>query len=162
VGRRAPRFKHRNLRTHVFKKLTANPALVGLIYQGDVRRLLHYHQAAADRPELAFYEASEAGFLHRPGAWGVISAGAQLDPQTWAQLTQACLHPELTETLEDRQLLWDKSSRLLKLAELCQPAPPALLKAALAAQGIFACEATAPDTPPAPAALREQFLQAVR
>ena len=42
-----PRLKRRNIRTHVFKKLAALPGVVGLIHQGEMRRFLNYHYAAA-------------------------------------------------------------------------------------------------------------------
>ena len=94
LQRQAFLFKHRNLRTQVVKKLAALPAIVGMIYQGEMRRFLNYHLAAVARPQFAFYEADESRFLTRPGAWGVVSPGAQLYPEAWRQVARACLHPE--------------------------------------------------------------------
>ena len=56
INRRAPWFKRRNIRTQVFKKLAALPGVAGLIHQGEMRRFLNYHGAAALRPGFAFYE----------------------------------------------------------------------------------------------------------
>jgi dihydrodipicolinate synthase/N-acetylneuraminate lyase len=159
MQQRAFLFKHRNIRTQVLKKLATLPTIVGLIYQGEMRRFLNYHLAAVARPAFAFYEADECRFLTRPGAWGVVSPGAQLYPEAWRQLTRACLHPEdVGEDLTARHHLWEESSRLVNLAGLYRPAPAPLLKTALAAQGILTSDATAPGTPPAPPPQKQKFL----
>ena len=159
VHQRAFLFKHRNLRTQVVKKLGGLPMIVGLIYRGELRRVLNYHLAAVARPTFAFYEADENRFLTRPGAWGVVSTGAQIYPEAWQRVTQACLHPE--EVVDDftaRRQLWEESTRLLNLASLYRPAPASLLKAALAARGILACDAIATGTPPAPPPHKQKLL----
>jgi dihydrodipicolinate synthase/N-acetylneuraminate lyase len=159
MHQRAFLFKHRNIRTQVLKKLATLPAIVGLIYQGEMRRFLNYHLAAVARPAFAFYEADESRFLTRPGAWGVVSAGAQLYPDAWQRVTRACLHPEdVGEDLSARHHLWEESSRLVNLAGLYRPAPAPLLKAALAAQGILTGDTTAPGTPPAPPPQKQKLL----
>jgi dihydrodipicolinate synthase/N-acetylneuraminate lyase len=159
MHQRAFLFKHRNLRTQVVKKLTALPDIAGLIYQGEMRRFLNYHLAAVARPLFAFYEADEGRFLTRPGAWGVVSPGAQLHPEAWRQVTRACLHPEeVGEDFTARHQLWEESTRLVNLAGLYRPAPAPLLKAALAAQGILTSDATAPGTPPAPPPQKQKLL----
>ncbi len=150
VGRRAPLFKHLNIRTQVFKKLAGLSGIVGLIYRGEMRRFLNYHHAAAARSGFAFYEADETNFLTRPGAWGVLSAGAQLLPEAWQRVARACLHPEeAADDPEHRQDLWDLSRRLLTIARLCRANPTSLLKEALAAQGVIATATTTPGTPAA-------------
>jgi dihydrodipicolinate synthase/N-acetylneuraminate lyase len=159
MNQRAFLFKHRNIRTQVLKKLATLPTIVGLIYQGEMRRFLNYHLAAVTRPAFAFYEADESRFLTRPGAWGVVSAGAQLYPEAWQLVSRACLHPEdVGEDLAARHHLWEESSRLVNLSGLYRPAPAPLLKAALAAQGILTSDATAPDTPPAPPPQKQKLL----
>jgi len=156
---RAPIFKRRNLRTHVLKKLTRLPALVGLIYQGEMGRLLHYHHAALARPGFAFYEAGEGNFLSRPGAWGVVSPGAQLFPRSWQRLTRVCLHPEeAPEDQEGRLDLWSMSQLLQEAARGYRRHPAALIKAALAARGVLAGAGAAPGTSPPPPPVREAFL----
>lgn len=150
ISRRAPMFKRRNIRTHVFKKLAALPGVAGLIHQGEMRRFLNYHGAAAMRPGFAFYEADEENFLTRPGAWGVLSPGAQLFPTFWSLVTRVCLHPE--EVAQDPQLrleTWNLSQRLQKLTRAYRPAPAALLKSALTAQGLLDSATVAPGTDPA-------------
>ena len=159
VVQRAFLFKHRNLRTHVVKKLADLPMIMGMIYRGEMRRFLNYHLAAVARPTFFFYEADEHRFLTRPGAWGVVSGGAQLYPEAWQRVTQACLHPEdIAEDFDARHRLWQECSRLTNLAGLYRPAPAPLLKAALVAQGILASDAVAPDTPPPPPPQKQKLL----
>ena len=158
LQRQALLFKHRNLRTQVVKKLAALPAIVGMIYQGEMRRFLNYHLAAVARPQFAFYEADEVRFLTRPGAWGVVSPGAQLYPEAWRQVARACLHPEEVADDLTRHNLWGESTRLSNLAGLYRPAPAPLLKTALAMQGILTYDATAPGTAPAPPPQKQKFL----
>ncbi len=159
MQQRAFLFKHRNLRTHVVKKLAGLPMIMGMIYQGDMRRFLNFHLAAVARPTFVFYEADEHRFLTRPGAWGVVSPGAQLYPEAWQRVTQACLHPEdIAEDFMARHQLWEECSRLTNLAGLYRPAPAPLLKAGLVAQGILASDAAAPGTPPPPPPQKQKLL----
>jgi dihydrodipicolinate synthase/N-acetylneuraminate lyase len=158
VRGRAQVFKHLNLRTQVFKKAAALPGIVGLIYQGEMRRFLNYHHAAAGRPGFAFYEADEARFLTRPGTWGVISGGAQLLPGIWPRVARACLHPEELADDPGRYELWDLSQQLLRLAQVYQDAPAALAKHALAAQGVIADAAVASGTLRAAPDRQKKFL----
>ncbi len=159
ISRRAPLFKRRNIRTHVFKKLGVLPGVAGLIHQGELRRFLNYHAAAATRPEFAFYEADEENFLTRPGAWGVISPGAQLFPAFWSLITRVCLHPEeVAQDPELRRETWSLSRRLQEISRAYRPGPAALLKSALKAQGIIDYAAIAPGTAPALAEKQEELL----
>lgn len=159
ISRRAPRLKHRNIRTHVFKKLAALPWVAGLIHHGEMRRFLNYHCAAAGRAGFAFYEADEENFLTRPGAWGVISPGAQLFPGFWNLVARVCLHPE--EVAQDPELrleAWNLAQRLQQLARTYRPSPAPLLKAALMAQGLLGSDTAAPATPPASMECRQELL----
>ena len=160
IARRAPVFKRRNLRTQVFKKLVQLDALVALIYQGEMGRFLNYHHASASRPGFAFYEGDEVNFLTRPGAWGVLSPGAQLLPGPWARVTRACLHPEEAEEDQEARLeLWNLSQGLLELARLCRPRPAAFIKGALTAQGVIDSAATAVPGPPELDPARDRILE---
>jgi len=161
MARRAPVFKRRNLRTQVLKKLLALPALVGLIYQGEMRRFLNYHHAAAGRSGFAFYAADELSFLTRPGAWGVVSPGAQLLPASWQRVTRSCLSLEEAGPDQGQRFeLWELSRRLMELARIYAHHPAALLKTALAAREVIASTRTAPATPAAAATLKEAMLAA--
>lgn len=158
IGRRAPLFKRRNIRTQVFKKMALLSGLEGLIYQGEMRRFLNYHHAAA-RPGFAFYETDEARFLTRPGAWGVLSAGAQLLPRSWQWVTRACLHPEeVADDHEGRMDLWERSRRLLEMARLYGPNAAALVKIALTARGVLRSATTAAGTSPSPDSHQQALL----
>lgn len=157
---KAKPLKHVNLRTAVFKKLTATPGLAALIYRGEMQRFLHYYAAMAARPEFMLYEADERRFLTRPGARGLVSAGAQLFPATWQQVTKACLFPEETDGLgKQRNLIWEWSNLLLLLQDLYQPNPAALLKLGLHHLGVLEFSAIWPATPSYPAHLGERFLE---
>ncbi len=159
ISRRAPLFKRRNIRTHVFKKLGGLPGVVGLIHQGELRRFLNYHAAAATRPGFAFYEADEENFLTRPGTWGVVSPGAQLFPAFWSLVTRVCLHPEeVAQDPELRRQTWSLSRRLQELSRAHRLNPAALLKSALKARGLIEAATLAPGTPPALPGKAEEFL----
>ena len=148
VSRRAPVYKHKNIRTQVVKKLAALPEVLGVIFQGDMHRFLNYHLAALARPDFALYEGDESRFLTRPGAVGVVSPGAQLAPATWRRVVRACLHPEeVSDDPHTRLELWQESSRLLNLAALYAAHPAALLKTALAARSLITSDTVAPGTP---------------
>ena len=160
VRRRGVMFKHLNIRTQVFKKLAALPEVHGLIYQGEMRRFLHYHHAAGARPGFAFYETDEGRFLTRPGAWGVVSGSAQLLPRAWQQVTRACLHPEdAADDPPQRFALWDLGNRLQQVSLFCQNNPVALWKNALAAQGVISSPATAPGATPGAPDSRKKLLE---
>jgi len=162
IARRTPMFKRRNIRTHVFKKLLESPGLVGLICQGEMRRFLNYHHAAAARPGFAFYEADEVSFLTRPGAWGVVSPGAQLVPSSWQQVIRLCLCAEGTDSDQEGCFqLWELSRRLVDMAKIYAHHQAVLLKAVLAGQGVIASPATAPGTSPADPALLRAMQRAV-
>lgn len=159
VRRLGVRFKHLNIRTQIFKKLAALPGVLGLIYQGEMRRFLHYHHAAGARPGFAFYETDELRFLTRPGAWGVVSGGAQLLPASWQRVTQSCLHPEENiDNPERRYALWDLGNRLQQVAHLSQGDAPALWKKIMATQGVLSSSRVAPGTPPSSLEAAEKLL----
>jgi dihydrodipicolinate synthase/N-acetylneuraminate lyase len=160
VRRRGVLLKHLNIRTQVFKKLAALPEIHGLIYQGEMRRFLHYHHAAGARPGFAFYETDEGRFLTRPGVWGVVSGSAQLLPGAWQQVTRACLHPE--DAADDpprRYALWDLGNRLQQVSLFSQNHRVALWKQALAAQGVISSPVTAPGTVPGAPDTIEKLLE---
>ncbi len=150
--------KHVNLRTAVLKRLTQVPQVAGLVYHGDMRRFLHYYAAAAGRPDFLLYEADEQRFLIRPGARGLVSAGAQLLPRTWHQVAQACLFlPVSHNEAGVSSQTWELSRYLLALQELYHLQPAALLKQGLYQLGILPHPNTWPSTPAFPAHLGAQL-----
>ncbi len=162
VGRLGQALKHKNLRTAVLKKLAGEREIAGLIYQGEMARLLNYYQATSARRDFVIYEGDEVRFLTRPGAVGVASAGAQLFPRAWAAAARACTHPEDQEAGgADRLALWAASQGLVRLAEMYQGQPAALLKAGLTELGVIGSDAAAGGEE-TPAARREEFVRAVR
>lgn len=158
VRPRRPAFRHGNLRTAVVKKLATLPGIAGLVFHGSLRRLLHYHTAAARQPDFVFYEADEERFLHRPGSRGLVSAGAQLFPQLWQQVTLACLFLQEMEATR----LWSWSRLLLQLIQAYRPFPAPLLKVALQELSVLEKATVLPTTPsPAPEVIRN-FREIVR
>jgi dihydrodipicolinate synthase/N-acetylneuraminate lyase len=151
--------KHVNLRTAVLKKMAEVRGLVALIYRGEIRRFLHYYAALAARPDFRLYEGDERRFLTRPGARGLVSAGAQLFPEVWRQVVKACLFPEESAALGEQEKIWGASDLLLRLHDLYQLHPAALLKLGLHQQGILEFPAAWPATPSFPEHLGEQFLE---
>ncbi|MFP3868182.1 MAG: dihydrodipicolinate synthase family protein [Desulfobacteraceae bacterium] len=159
IRERAQPWKHHNLRTAVFKKLTGLPEIRGLIFRGEMGRFYHYHRAAAGRPGFALYEGNESRFLARPSSWGVVSAGAQLFPAAWQTVVRACLHPEDPAALTISQAqLWQSSQQLLELTQGYQQYPVALLKAALQALNVINQDTATPVTMPAPAESKKKIL----
>jgi len=159
VQRRARPWKHNNLRTAVFKKLSSLAEIKGLIFRGEMTRFLNYHRAALGRPDFVLYEGDEARFLSRPGSRGLVSTGAQLFPAAWQAVTQACQHPEaLAEQPSSQARLWQISSELLRLAQYYEPAPAALLKTALQALKVIKHDTTCPATIPAAAEAKKKLL----
>jgi len=153
-------FKHVNLRTAIFKKLSGLPGIVAIIYRGEIRRFLHYYAARAARPDFMLYEADERRFLARPGARGLVSAGAQLFPVIWQHLTKACLFPEESNGPGGhRSQIWEWSNLLLRLYELYQLYPAPLLKLGLFHQGVLNSPTIWPATPSFPGHLGDRFLE---
>ncbi len=96
--------KRRNIRTAILKRAAAESGhLKGLIFQGEFKRLLNYHQAVRARSGFLIYDAQELRFLERPSTSGVVSTGANLVPLVWAKVVRAALHlgpaAPLAETL---------------------------------------------------------------
>ncbi len=151
--------KHLNIRTAVLKKLTNLAGVAGLIHHGELRRFLHYYAAAAARPDFMLYEGDERRFLTRPGARGVVSAGAQLLPQVWHQVAQACLSLSQGNGQGDAAALLDLSRHLLALQDCYHLQPAPLLKLGLHELGILTHPNIWPATPAAPTHLLEQFRQ---
>jgi len=156
---KAQTWKHVNIRTAVLKKLAGLPGITGLVYHGEMRRFLHYYAAVAQRPEFMLYEADEHRFLTRPGARGLVSAGAQLAPKTWQEVAHACLFSPQTNNQGSAPRLWAQSQLLLSLQDLYQWQPAACLKQGLHQLGILTYPALWPTSPAAPAHVAARFRQ---
>jgi dihydrodipicolinate synthase/N-acetylneuraminate lyase len=156
---KAKPLKHVNLRTAIFKKLSGLPGIAAMIYRGEIRRFLHYYAARAARPDFMLYEADEKRFFSRPGARGLVSAGAQLFPVIWQKITNACLFPESSDVMGQRSQIWEWSTLLLRLSELYQLYPAPLLKLGLYHQGVLDHPVVWPATPAFPSHLADLFLK---
>ncbi len=89
----------------------------------------------------------------------MVSPGAQLFPGFWSLVTRVCLHSE--EVAQDPELrleTWNLSQRLQKLSRAYRGRAAALLKSALAGQGLLASATLAPGTEPARPGKRRDLL----
>jgi dihydrodipicolinate synthase/N-acetylneuraminate lyase len=135
----------KNIRTGVLKKIAANPALVGLIFVGDLKRALNYHLALRGRDLFTFYDGDERGFLKSPASGGVVAGGSNLLPRVWQAVTRSSLN----WLEEDRSFtphpttLLESGIMLRALGALCRTAPAVQLKTILQRVGIIASDAAA-------------------
>ena len=151
VGALRSRLRHHNIRTAVLKKLAAHEQLVGLEFEGDLDRALGYQRAVQQHKAFRFYDGSEESFLERPSSSGVISCGACLAPQAWAELVASSLNSYGPQRAFPDYLsrIWQRSQEVRALMDMYAANPAALIKAALKMMGIIENDAVAPGTPPA-------------
>ena len=129
----------------MLKKIAANPALVGLIFVGDLKRALNYHLALRGRDLFTFYDGDERGFLKSPASGGVVAGGSNLLPRVWQAVTRSSLN----WLKEDRHfpshpaILLESGVMLRALGTLCRTAPAVQLKTILQRVGIIASDAAA-------------------
>ena len=136
TGLRA-RMRHKNIRTSVLKKLAASEQLVGLEYDGDLSRAHNYQRAARLRSGFRFYDGDEANFIERPSSSGLISCGACLLPQAWADIVGSSLNIFDTQRLFPDHLsqIWQSGRAVRSLMAVYRTNPTAAIKAALRATG---------------------------
>ncbi|MFH1092123.1 MAG: dihydrodipicolinate synthase family protein [Pseudomonadota bacterium] len=125
---------HKNIRTSVLKKLADNEQVAGLVFEGRLSRALNYQRALKQRTGFRFYDGNEQNFLDRPSSSGVISCGAAVMPQAWADIVSSSLNLYDAQRLYPDHLsqLWQSGRAVNSLAELYRSNPPACLKTALA------------------------------
>ncbi len=142
-----------NIRTSVLKKISANPALMGLIFVGDLSRALNYHLAVRGRDMFTFYDGDEWGFLKSPASGGVVAGGSNLLPSIWKAVTRSSLNwlEEGQRFLPHPATLLESGIMLRTLGELCRSAPAVQIKTILQRVGIIASDAVVtPALPHAP------------
>jgi dihydrodipicolinate synthase/N-acetylneuraminate lyase len=121
--------KRSNLRTAVLKGLAENEQIVGLIQEGDLKRTMNYQRAVRSRREFRFYDGDEKSFLNQPSSSGVVSAGANLFPAAWQEITKASL--SLREASAPNLRLLQQSQKLRELSQALGANPAGSLKFAL-------------------------------
>ena len=99
--------RHRNIRTSVLKKISANEQVVGVAYDGELVRALNYQRAVKARSGFRMYDRSEDNFLERPSSSGLFSCGANIMPQAWADIVNSSLN-----TYDARRMYPDHLSQI--------------------------------------------------
>lgn len=140
---------HKNIRTSVLKKIAANEQVVGLAFIGDFDRAINYQRALKMRTGFRFYDASEENFIERPSSSGLISCGANIMPEAWADIVGSSLN-----IYANRRYYSDQLNRILSsgksvrsLLKLYLPDPPAYIKAALKMMKVLEVDALAGNRP---------------
>lgn len=149
-------WKRKNIRTNILKRLTAHPAITGLINLSDLKRAINYQRAVRLRRDFKLYDGDEKNFLAQPSSAGVVSAGANLFPSDWKKVVWASLNP--AENPAQNFSLWEKSEKLKKFNQIYYGAPAKNLKFALYQQGIINHPCPFGEDP-APAFLASKELQ---
>ena len=139
VGRLRSRLRHRNIRTAVLKKIAVNEQVAGLVFSGDIARVLNYQRAVRRRSGFRFYDGSEDNFLNRPSSSGLVSCGAALLPQAWSDIVGSSLNVYDTQRLYPDHLgqIWESGRMARELLDLYRDRPAAFIKKALKMMGII-------------------------
>lgn len=138
--------RRKNIRTSVLKKLAANEQITGLEFDGDLTRALNYQRALKSRTGFRFYDGNEQSFLEKPSSSGLISCGANILPQAWADIVDSSLNVFDSRRMSPDHLsrIWQSGQAVRSLIELYKPNPPAVLKAALKLMGVIPRAAVTP------------------
>jgi len=152
IGFFRAKLRHKNMRTGIIKKMAANEQIVGLQFEGELDRALHYQQALTSRQNFRFYDGGEDNFMERPSSSGLISCGANLAPKAWADIVKSSLNIYDSQRLSPDHLshIWESGRMVRLLSDVYRPNPPAYIKTALNLMGLIpgavtASGRTAPD-----------------
>ena len=139
VRRVAPTLRHKNIRTAVLKKISANKQIAGLASTGDLQRAINYQRALKTRTDLRFYDHQEDNFLERPSSSGLISQGANLIPRVWSDIVGSSLNLFDIRRTHPRHISRIRKSGFMArtLISAYQPNPPAAIKKALELMGVL-------------------------
>jgi len=75
--------KRQNIRTSILKELVKLDAILGIIFYGSFSRISNYEKVVRFRPEFRVYEGEELRFIDFPNRSGLVSALANINPETW-------------------------------------------------------------------------------
>jgi dihydrodipicolinate synthase/N-acetylneuraminate lyase len=138
VGSLGKPLKRSNIRTAVLKELSGLDALAGLIFLGSLERFHNYEKACRSREGFRIYDGDEGTFLDHPSAAGVLSAGANLAPRAWDQITRAALHLDAgPQEYPDHQQVWKWGTFLHQLKETYASHAAGVIKGVLWDMGIL-------------------------
>ncbi len=132
-------FKRKNIRTSILGELASLPGIAGLFYKGSLDRLYNYSKVVNRIRNFPIYEGDEDRFLETPGLRGVVSAGANLMPETWSRVTSFCLEISGEKTIYPEHLMqiWKMGRNLRELLDAYRTHPAAVLKADLYERGVI-------------------------
>jgi dihydrodipicolinate synthase/N-acetylneuraminate lyase len=141
--------KHKNIRTHVLKRLIDLDQIVGLAFRGSLKRSINYRKAVAGRRDFRFYDADERAFIRQPSAHGVLAGGANLFARAWRSVTDACLNIYDIEFqyTDYRHQMVETADMLETCHALYVHNPPAVVKRMLHIAGILPGDQVASGTP---------------
>jgi dihydrodipicolinate synthase/N-acetylneuraminate lyase len=125
--------KRCNIRTSILKNVAEIGKIKALIFYGSLTRVNNYQKAINRRPEFRIYDGDEDRFLEYPSMSGVLSAGANIAPQIWSNVTRASLGM-LEEDREKRDYLhqiWEMGKLLKDLKKMYIPNPVWTVKKSL-------------------------------
>jgi len=139
IGFFRAKLQHKNIRTGVVKKMAANEQIVGLQFEGELDRALHYQQALKSRQNFRFYDGGEDNFMERPSSSGLVSRGANLAPKAWADIVKSSLNIYDSQRLSPDHLshIWESGRMVRLLSDVYRPNPPAYIKTALKLMGLI-------------------------
>lgn len=130
--------RHKNIRTHVLKGIAVNDQVVGLEYRGDLTRAVNFQRALKSRNDFRFYDGSEKNFMARPSSSGLISSGANLLPQAWADIVNSSLDIFESRRMHHEYLsrIWSSGRTVKSLMDLYRKNEIAFIKKALELMGV--------------------------
>lgn len=149
VSKVRPGPHHKNIRTSVLKKLAANEQVVGMELYGDLTRAINYQRATKLRSGYRFYDGDETNFIDRPSSSGLVSCGANIMPQAWADIVSSSLNIFDAQRLYPDHLnqIWNSGQAVRSLMAVYADNPPAYIKSALKMMNVISHEKVAPETP---------------
>ncbi len=150
IQRSNSRFKHKNIRTSVLKKLSGASQIQGLIFTGSLKRSMNYHKAVRHRRDFKFYDGEEAAFIKQPSSDGVVAGGANLLPQAWHEITWSCLNRyDVQRQYTDHvSQIWETGVMVQEFYDLYAKKPAAVIKRMLHIAGVLPNAHTASGTRP--------------
>jgi len=114
-------FKHKNIRTAIFKRICQKDYIYAMVFQGNLKRFFNYQRALRGR-EVLFYEGDEATFLKQPTTGGVVAITANLAPRWWQKTVTTMLSLKKGEYIDTNTLLVH-DYKLRVLYDLCALKP---------------------------------------
>ena len=149
IKRAAGPLKRANIRTAILKEATLVEGVHGLVFRGTLDRARNYQKAVRSRSGFRLYDGDEGQFLSHPSRHGVLSAGANLAPAAWQDITASSLGMtgEGQRYPDQLKRIWELGRYLEALRSVYTEEPARLIREALDLAGVLE-PATAPEKLP--------------